>query len=351
MEEDLDPRLTGPHQDHPEHDDVHSDRPGSVHPPATSDHDSDDEEPPRRRPRLESEEPGSDDSGNLAEPELNGELVGRKAPLRGDYVQAVKEVLDRAVTLYKTLLTCEDAYPDTLTARTWAKTAWKQATVELDIPLKYHSSIIPLITRYSWHLRSELKGAARSTVEGMYGFKPVSATDLEWVQYNKERASALLTNKAFAYEVRHQPHDAATDKGLYQVGIIQSIINRVYYKGPKDDGVVHDDVYRPFPLKGLALVLTAIECAIQEWETGVYSNVNFNQQAYSTVYAKHVKDLENFEYKGQQRSNDVLAKIRTKLSERGRSHAKAPIEQYTSSGEISEEQLDRALEAYLHNEQ
>ncbi|TFK88135.1 hypothetical protein K466DRAFT_451138, partial [Polyporus arcularius HHB13444] len=261
-----------------------------------------------------------------------------KAALRGDFAQAAKEVLDHAVTLYKTQVTSEKAYPDKLTERTWAKTAWKQAAIELDIPLKYHRSIIPLITRYSWHLRSELKGAARSAVEGAYGFKPAAPDDIEWIEYNKARATALLTNNAFAYE------DPNTDKGLYQVYIIQAVINRVYYKGPEDDGVKHDDVYRPFPLKGLALVLTAIHCAIQEWETGMFSNVKFDQNGYSRIYDRHVADLGSFRYKTRQ--HKVLEKICTKISERGRAHAKAPVENYTALGGISEEQMDRAVAAY-----
>ena len=46
--------------------------------------------------------------------------------------------------------------------------------------------------------------------------------------------------------------------GLYEGDLIQTIINRVYYKDSQDDGVVHDTAYRPFRFEGLALILTAV---------------------------------------------------------------------------------------------
>ena len=104
-----------------------------------------------------------------------------------------------------------------------------------------------------------------------------------------------------------------------------------------------------------------IRCALQEWQTGTFSNVNFDQNIYSTVYQTHITDLEKFELKGS--SVNLLEKICTKLSERGRyvcvtcvrstwndcphsSHAKAPIERYTSQGGIPDDQMDRAIAAY-----
>lgn len=46
--------------------------------------------------------------------------------------------------------------------------------------------------------------------------------------------------------------------GLYGASIIQMVINRVFFKNTTDDGVRLGDLYSPFPLPGLALILTAV---------------------------------------------------------------------------------------------
>ena len=52
--------------------------------------------------------------------------------------------------------------------------------------------------------------------------------------------------------------DPTARTGLYEVEIVQAIVNKVFYKNPTDDGVIHDGQYRPFPIRGVALILTAV---------------------------------------------------------------------------------------------
>ena len=52
--------------------------------------------------------------------------------------------------------------------------------------------------------------------------------------------------------------DPVARTGLYEAEIVQAIVNKVFYKNPTDDGVIHDDRYRPFPIRGIALILTAV---------------------------------------------------------------------------------------------
>ncbi|KAJ2955984.1 hypothetical protein NUW54_g14693 [Trametes sanguinea] len=83
--------------------------------------------------------------------------------------------------------------------------------------------------------------------------------------------------------------------GLYENDIIQMVVNRVFYKDAEDDGILLSTVYDPFPTRALALVLTAIQCAIDEWSTGVHTNVKFTEDAYLRIYKTHLQDLEDFE--------------------------------------------------------
>ncbi|TFK82538.1 hypothetical protein K466DRAFT_439749, partial [Polyporus arcularius HHB13444] len=104
-------------------------------------------------------------------------------------------------------------------------------------------------------------------------------------------------------------------EGLYEGDIIQNIINRVYYKDAEDDGVLHDEAYRPFPFAGVALVLTAVECAINEWTTGLWQNVHFDEK-YKAIYKSHLIDITRFQ--GASGDDDVMTQICTTISENGR---------------------------------
>jgi len=46
--------------------------------------------------------------------------------------------------------------------------------------------------------------------------------------------------------------------GVYQAPIIQKVINSMWFANKRNEGVVFDEYFRPFPKVGLALVLTAV---------------------------------------------------------------------------------------------
>ncbi|TFK78228.1 hypothetical protein K466DRAFT_570966 [Polyporus arcularius HHB13444] len=70
---------------------------------------------------------------------------GKKVGVR-DYEPHAQEVLVRAITIYKTHIAAENAYPDKLQEKTWAKAAWNRAMRELDIKIKADSRAIELVS-------------------------------------------------------------------------------------------------------------------------------------------------------------------------------------------------------------
>ena len=113
------------------------------------------------------------------------------------------------------------------------------------------------------------------------------------------------------------------------------VVNKIYYKKPADDGVIHQDLYRHFPLAGIALALTAvrifstslpgsptpthvmqIQCAICEWKSGVFNSVRFDKGAYGTVYAEHGAKLEELEAKSEQ--DKIVTDIGRQIARTGR---------------------------------
>ncbi|RDX43466.1 hypothetical protein OH76DRAFT_1298965, partial [Lentinus brumalis] len=229
-----------------------------------------------------------------------------------DYEPPAQEILEHAITIFKTHIASENAYPDKLQEKTWAKAAWLRAARELGVKMKADTRAIELIARNSWGLRGEIKGYARHFVPGEYGFKQVLSTDADGVQRNVELARQLLEQNTFKYK----PQDPATRSGLFEGDIIQTIINKVFYKNPSDDGVKHDNVYRPFPVRGIALVLTAIQCAIQEWSTGLHQNVKFDELIYEKEYKIHHRDLVAYEKQSEELK--IVSAICVKLAQYGR---------------------------------
>ncbi|KZT05796.1 uncharacterized protein LAESUDRAFT_655250, partial [Laetiporus sulphureus 93-53] len=114
------------------------------------------------------------------------------------------------------------------------------------------------------HFQSELKTTAHGYVETVFGFQMTGKIAVK--KRNRALAEKLLKNDAFVYRKLGDMNNHY--KGLYQHRIIQLIINRVWFKDKQDDGIVLDKVYHPFPFVAFAIVLTAIECTIDEWVSG-----------------------------------------------------------------------------------
>lgn len=91
---------------------------------------------------------------------------------------------------------------------------------------------------------------------------------------------------------------------------IQQVINAVLFKNKSDDGVQWAEYYNPFPVAGFALAITAvgfdsyegcathykeqIECAVNEWESGVRDMIAFKEHEYSAVFQSHLASLDEF---------------------------------------------------------
>lgn len=64
---------------------------------------------------------------------------------KGDCDASLQEILDDASVLFKCRMTTEDAYPDILKARMWAKAALTQAAIQHGVVLSPDASITRLV--------------------------------------------------------------------------------------------------------------------------------------------------------------------------------------------------------------
>lgn len=100
-------------------------------------------------------------------------------------------------------------------------------------------------------------------------------------------------------------------KGMYQAKILQKVVNITWFRNKQDEGVVHEDLFSPLTVEALALVLAAvpdffnyflipltcclqIEHCIDEWSSGIRTDIPFSAGLYKDVYEDHIRCLEEF---------------------------------------------------------
>ncbi|CDO75907.1 hypothetical protein BN946_scf184877.g1 [Trametes cinnabarina] len=245
-----------------------------------------------------------------------GPREGRHRARKGDYEPQVQEILHEAAKIFKSFICLCDAYPNKLHERAWVAEAWQKAATNLDIQLASNSKLLSIIMQYSWNLRGEA--------------------------YNRQRVSLLSRAHAFAYEIIGERPESHV--GLYEAEIIQLVINRIFYKTATDDAVRLATTYEPFPSVGLTLVLTAIQCVIDEWESGVFLKVTFSEENYYGVYKRHLQELCAFE--DESGLDHILMEICTKISVCGREHARAPARNQHNPEVLSRSAISDAVASY-----
>lgn len=106
----------------------------------------------------------------------------------------------------------------------------------------------------------------------------------------------------------------------------------MWFRNKQDEGVIHEENFSPLSIEAVALVLAAvcyhlwlfinhltchvqIECCIDEWISGIRSDIPFSAALYKDVYEDHIRCLERFNRVTKQ---IILPNILVKLYNRGR---------------------------------
>lgn len=108
----------------------------------------------------------------------------------------------------------------------------------------------------------------------------------------------------------------------------------MWFKNKRDEGIIYQDYFKPLPIPSIALILTVvsivilgynlsnihlylycfqIECNIDEWATGIKTDVTFYAEEYRPVYDSHVVSLSEFGVYSKSRNLDLLGRLQRKL--------------------------------------
>ncbi|KZT29568.1 hypothetical protein NEOLEDRAFT_1056122, partial [Neolentinus lepideus HHB14362 ss-1] len=238
-----------------------------------------------------------------------------KRPRAADLDESSQEVLDVAIEVYRCRIATLDPFPSHLSESMSAQVAWETACDIAGMELNFTRDIRKLLLACTAHMRGELKTKARPLVEGMYGFE--SSSRPATIARNRCHVKHLKNDSNFTYRVDFP--SLLSRSGIFQHKIIQKLINSMWYHGTQDEGVVYgDEFFKPFSLCALALVLTAIEAAIDEWESGIWRSIDFKAQTYKSVYVRHLNSLLKFADSEKDSAQEFMHALQTTLAENGR---------------------------------
>ncbi|KAJ7112493.1 hypothetical protein C8R44DRAFT_564975, partial [Mycena epipterygia] len=208
-----------------------------------------------------------------------------------DYDDTTQELVSITNTWFRCLLATRDGFPDHTKEAELLKLAWSKACEELQVSMQITPDIAKLVTRRGSQMRGELKTKMRSLTELVFGFE--SGQNKKNVQKNRQLAEDLKDGLGFCY--KEFPAVAAKRKGLYKAPIIQKSANLMWFNNRRDEGATHPELFGPaLPKPAFALILSAIECSIDEWATGIKTDVPFTAADYRSVYQEHLTCLADF---------------------------------------------------------
>ncbi|KAG1797667.1 hypothetical protein EV424DRAFT_1271729, partial [Suillus variegatus] len=68
--------------------------------------------------------------------------------------------------------------------------------------------------------------------------------------------------------------------GLFRTRLNQKGANLIWYQNKRDEGIMFDKYFSPFPIPALALLYTVAECCIDEWADGEQTDISFSGGKY-----------------------------------------------------------------------
>ncbi|KAG1867731.1 hypothetical protein F4604DRAFT_1927535 [Suillus subluteus] len=184
-----------------------------------------------------------------------------------DFDEVTKDLLAIATSIYRCLIVTREPFPLTLVIEMkLAREAWCEASNLAHLAVSTHPFI------------------------GQNDDEAHFTSTLQWPS-NKisDLAESLKDGSCFAFK------DWEMKRGIYKTELIQSAINNMWFANCSDEGVIHGRYFNPLPVELLALILTAIECCIDEWLTGVKEDIKFSSAAYAPVYQVHLTSLRHFD--------------------------------------------------------
>ncbi|KZT59359.1 hypothetical protein CALCODRAFT_536892 [Calocera cornea HHB12733] len=210
----------------------------------------------------------------------------RKPDERGHRRQGIAATDEfHAIQLYRVMLANSDAFPDSFKAPQWARKSFKTACVDLGVESQYYKSRYLAESRYAHQiqdivlqreaqLRGEVKTVAAELLLEHYKL-PLSRGP----EAIGDTIEELITDSLFVY---------ADHWAVYTTA---------FFKDRRSDGVVFQRVFAEGKRPLLALIVTSIHCALEQWASGEKRSGiahKFTAHIWKSIYEEHLENITEF---------------------------------------------------------
>ncbi|KAH9829177.1 uncharacterized protein C8Q71DRAFT_718624, partial [Rhodofomes roseus] len=235
-----------------------------------------------------------------ADPESDSEQPSRKRDRKSRSLRTLtdtrRKVTKLAYNHFKLLFITEDPWVSWTEADEYADDAWEVACVELQYDLdelQPDTTSRGLIKDRITQLRGAMKTVARGLLAAQYGFKDGRSEAIQ--AHNRELVACLKAgnNRPFSHIDPRNPTTACRNP------IFADILAKTckWFADTKGDGYRYKQYFTPGKHMQvlIAQLLTTVECVIDEWKTGSLKELEFRENPYSGIYAKHLAWLVEWE--------------------------------------------------------
>ncbi|KIM58475.1 hypothetical protein SCLCIDRAFT_42837, partial [Scleroderma citrinum Foug A] len=215
-------------------------------------------------------------------------------PHARDYDDITQEFVNAAIGDYWARLCAENPMPDHAQEMALLNASWAKVVQTTGVNLVWTPQLTKLITNCGLQVHGKLNGKLCPLMEVMFNFH--SSQTKSVIKKNRALVEELKEGANFAFKVCWSPVEYER-RGFLKAPIIQKVINTMWFTNKNDKGIKQHSWFKPFPLSALALVLTAasIECCVDEWTTGMCTDIPFTVHDYRGRYESHLKCLQDFD--------------------------------------------------------
>ncbi|KAK0501289.1 hypothetical protein EDD18DRAFT_1142110 [Armillaria luteobubalina] len=203
---------------------------------------------------------------------------------RGDklshYEGRTKTALRKTLHRYEGCLGAINMCPDEDMQSSWAQEEWCIQFETDEQLIQLNKEMLKLIRKRGVRVRSFVRDQIKPLIRPAYGLV-AGAESAAAIRDNKQTCMELMTGFGFYYK------DPTARTGYFNSPILLDAISRAFFYNKDAPGLAFPDRFNPISVPALAFIFTVIEHCLNEWSTGSYKALVFNETEASVRYHEH----------------------------------------------------------------
>ncbi|TDL13157.1 hypothetical protein BD410DRAFT_847274 [Rickenella mellea] len=158
--------------------------------------------------------------------------------------------------------------------------------------LEYADNIMSIITCGTSQLRGEIKTKCANAIGGHYQI-PGGREDSDV----KKLIEWLLNDSNFAFGGLNLEIQLRDNQKPYMHPIIAEVLQKQWFFSKKAEGYKFRERFNPIPLALIAIIVTGVEAALQDWKTGQFVRTDFTSEMNAPRWDHHLSGLQKLKGK------------------------------------------------------